>query len=50
MAKMLNENPKLVRHKDLTCGYTALHWAAKHGDMDAVKLIAGTFKAQVNIK
>lgn len=50
MAKMLNENPKLVRHRDLASGYTALHWAAKHGNNDMVKLIAGTFRAQVNVK
>nr|XP_034185908.1 ankyrin repeat domain-containing protein SOWAHC isoform X13 [Osmia lignaria] len=25
-------------------GYTALHWAAKHGDENIVKLIAGTYK------
>ncbi|TMW49232.1 hypothetical protein DOY81_005687 [Sarcophaga bullata] len=27
---------------------TALHWAAKHGNEDVVKLIAGTYKADVN--
>lgn len=27
---------------------TALHWAAKHGNGDIVKLIAGTYKADVN--
>ena len=36
--------------QDLTCGYTALHWAAKHGNMDMVKLIAGTYKAHVNAR
>ncbi|EDW40356.1 GL24938 [Drosophila persimilis] len=29
---------------------TALHWAAKHGNEDVVKLIAGTYKADVNAK
>lgn len=29
---------------------TALHWAAKHGNEDVVKLIAGTRKADVNAK
>lgn len=29
---------------------TALHWAAKHGNEDVVKLIAGTHKADVNAK
>ncbi|XP_039486872.1 uncharacterized protein LOC120448754 [Drosophila santomea] len=31
-------------------GYTALHWAAKHGNEDVVKLIAGTYKADVNAR
>lgn len=26
----------------------ALHWASKHGNSDVVKLIAGTYKADVN--
>ncbi|XP_054732686.1 uncharacterized protein LOC129240739 [Anastrepha obliqua] len=29
---------------------TALHWAAKHGNQDVVKLIAGTYKADVNAR
>ncbi|KRF84947.1 uncharacterized protein Dvir_GJ13806, isoform C [Drosophila virilis] len=33
-----------------TSQYTALHWAAKHGNEDVVKLIAGTYKADVNAK
>lgn len=27
---------------------TALHWGAKHGNLDLIKLIAGTHKADVN--
>lgn len=27
---------------------TALHWAAKHGDENIVKLIAGTYRAYIN--
>jgi len=49
-AKMLNEDPKLVRHKDFTSGFTALHWACKHGNLDLVKLLAGTYQANVNVK
>ena len=49
-AKMLMENPKLARHRDFTNGYTGLHWAAKHGDTDLVKLLAGTYQANVNAK
>jgi ankyrin repeat protein len=29
---------------------TALHWAAKHGNADVVKLIAGTYQADVNVR
>ncbi|XP_053686483.1 uncharacterized protein LOC128736023 [Sabethes cyaneus] len=29
---------------------TALHWAAKHGSKDVVKLVAGTLKADVNAR
>jgi len=29
---------------------TALHWAAKHGNMDLVKMLAGTYSVNVNAK
>lgn len=29
---------------------TALHWAAKHGNVNVIKLIAGTYKADVNCR
>ncbi|XP_076760903.1 ankyrin repeat domain family member sosondowah [Xylocopa sonorina] len=38
LAKLAAEEPRLTRLK------TALHWAAKHGDENIVKLIAGTYK------
>jgi len=47
--KMAQENPALVRRKDMN-GYTALHWAAKHGNLECVKLLAGAYKTEVNIK
>ena len=50
VAKMLMENPKLCRHRDFTSGYTGLHWACKHGNLDMVKLLAGTYQASVNLK
>lgn len=50
LAKLAAENPRLPRFKDPTSGYTALHWAAKHGNMDVVKLIAGTHEANVNAR
>jgi len=29
---------------------TALHWAAKHGHVELIKLLAGTYKSNVNAK
>merc|ERR1719193_2381547 len=39
MAKMLNTNPSLAKMKDFI-SYTALHWAAKSGQLEVVKLVA----------
>ena len=50
VAKMLMENPKLTNHRSFTTGYTGLHWACKHGNLDMVKLLAGTYQASVNVK
>lgn len=50
MMKMLRKDPKLASQKDLSNGYTALHWAAKFGNLDVIKLIAGTYKVPVNNK
>jgi len=49
-AKMLIDDPKLARHRDFTCGYTALHWACKHGNLDMVKLLAGTYQASTSVR
>lgn len=50
MLKMLRDDPKLAKHKDFVSGFTALHWACKHGNMDLVKLLAGNYGVPVNIK
>jgi len=50
MMKMLLEDPRLAKHRDFTSGFTALHWAAKHGNLDMVKMLAGTYQAHVNVK
>ncbi|XP_020816950.1 ankyrin repeat domain-containing protein SOWAHC [Drosophila serrata] len=50
LAKMASEFPELVKLQCPATGYTALHWAAKHGNEDVVKLIAGTYKADVNAR
>ncbi|XP_024944028.1 ankyrin repeat domain-containing protein SOWAHB isoform X6 [Cephus cinctus] len=44
LAKLAAEEPRLARLKDPSSGYTALHWGAKHGNENIVKLIAGTYK------
>ncbi|CAG2119942.1 unnamed protein product, partial [Medioppia subpectinata] len=46
----LKEDPKLCAYKDFTNGYTALHWAAKFAKPDVVKLIAGTYGVNPNMK
>ncbi|XP_048515615.1 ankyrin repeat domain-containing protein SOWAHC isoform X1 [Athalia rosae] len=43
LAKLAAEEPRLARLRDPSSG-TALHWGAKHGNEDIVKLIAGTHK------
>ncbi|XP_034254629.1 ankyrin repeat domain-containing protein SOWAHC isoform X2 [Thrips palmi] len=48
LAKLSAENPRLATFKDPTS--TALHWAAKHGNEDVIKLIAGTHQADVNVR
>ena len=41
--KMLRDDPRLAKAKDFTSGYTALHWACKHGNLDLVKLLVCVF-------
>ena len=50
MQKMLQEDPSLAKAIDYVLGYNALHWAAKYGHSDVVKLIAGTYNVDPNIK
>ncbi|XP_076665288.1 ankyrin repeat domain family member sosondowah isoform X2 [Andrena cerasifolii] len=44
LAKLAAEEPRLARLKVSRFTSLALHWAAKHGDENIVKLIAGTYK------
>lgn len=50
MQKMLQEDQSLARAVDYVLGYNALHWAAKYGNCDVVKLIAGTYNVDPNIR
>jgi len=42
MAKLLLTNPSLAGRRDFLSGYAALHWAAKNGKEDVVKLLFGS--------
>ncbi|XP_058456702.1 uncharacterized protein LOC131434069 [Malaya genurostris] len=46
----LLQHPSTSRAASSADGATALHWAAKHGNEDVVKLVAGTLKADVNAR
>lgn len=47
---LLRDDPKIASYRDIVNGYTALHWAAKFGNLDIIKLIAGTHGVSTNIK
>ena len=38
LMRMLKDDPKLSKARDFTTGYTPLHWAAKHGNLELVKV------------
>lgn len=42
MAKLLQSNPALASRRDFVTGFTALHWAAKNGKPNVVKLLFGS--------
>ncbi|KAG8188676.1 hypothetical protein JTE90_003932 [Oedothorax gibbosus] len=48
LVRLLREEPKLAFLKDHN--KTALHWAAKVGSLDVIKLMAGTYKLDPNAK
>jgi len=48
MAKLLLTNSSLAGRRDFLSGYTALHWAAKNGKEEVVKLLFGS-KAPPNV-
>nr|CDS33537.1 ank repeat containing [Hymenolepis microstoma] len=49
MSRLLSENPELVNWQDYITG-SALHFAAKANDVILVKLLAGTNKANVELR
>lgn len=50
LVRLLREDPDLYRFEDFTSGYTALHWAAKFGCAEIVKLVAGSYGLNPNVK
>lgn len=49
LSQLLRQDPSLANKKDFTSGFTALHWAAKHGNEDMAALMVGA-GADVNTK
>uniref|UniRef100_A0A1A8HIF3 SOWAHA-C winged helix-turn-helix domain-containing protein n=2 Tax=Nothobranchius korthausae TaxID=1143690 RepID=A0A1A8HIF3_9TELE len=49
LLQLLTQDPLLANKKDFTSGFTALHWAAKHGNKDMAALVADA-GADVNTK
>lgn len=49
LSQLLRQDPTLANKKDFTSGFTALHWAAKHGSEDMAALVANA-GADVNTK
>ena len=47
---MLKDDESLAGYCDFMHGFNALHWAAKFGRPDIVKLIAGKYQVDPNIK
>ena len=41
---LLNQVPKIYRTRDPSTGYTALHWASKHGNEDLIHLLIGRYR------
>lgn len=49
LSQLLRQDPTLANKKDFTSGFTALHWAAKHGSEDMATLVVNA-GADVNTK
>ena len=50
MREILKEQPSVAIEKDPFSGYTALHWAAKHGNIEIMKCLVKTYGVNVNDK
>lgn len=50
LARLARGQEDLVHVRDPATGYKAIHWAAKHGNEDVIKLLAGTYGQDPNVK
>ena len=50
MIEMLRHYPDLAKQIEPISGFTALHWAAKHGNLEMVKVLARNGRVDVNQK
>ena len=50
MLAILQDQPSVAKEKDPFSGYTALHWAAKHGNIEIMKRLVKEYGVNVNEK
>ena len=50
MREILRDQPSVATEKDPYSGYTALHWAAKHGNTDIIRSLIRVYGVNVNEK
>ena len=50
MCEILREQPSVATEKDPYSGYTALHWAAKHGNTEVIRSLVKVYGVNVNEK
>lgn len=48
LLKLARDEPRLVNRKDPFSAYNVLHWAAKHGNAEIIKIFAGRYRVDVN--
>ena len=50
LARLARTNPELTGTREPSTGYTALHWAGKLGSLEVVKLLAGTYMSDPDVR
>lgn len=49
MFKLLDEQPDLAHRRDFITGYNAMHWAAKHGKPEVIKML-NRYQVDANLR